>query len=259
MPNWARNVIKAIGTQEHLERFRRAVASERSVFDFQKITPMPESLHIADGSFTNTAMLAYALMVQDVNTMETVKKYLLKGTYYDENSFERDLREAKALREKWNGTPLDADKTVIHYEEHPANDFAVYAEYGRVYLQNIREHGFPTWYEWACENWWTKWNAADAKIGEIANNDDGTSILSIWFATAWTLPGGILQKMAQMFPEIAFSGRWNVENEWIDHFWVAKGDDIHVIEADNETELRAACACWSYDYDKYIACLAEYA
>lgn len=61
--------------------------------------------------------------------------------------------------------------------------------------ENIRLHGYPTWYEWKIEKWGTKWGAYFQK--EIEPN-----ILS--FQTAWSCPLKILEALAAKFPEVEF-------------------------------------------------------
>jgi hypothetical protein len=61
--------------------------------------------------------------------------------------------------------------------------------------ENIRVHGYPTWYEWAIAKWGTKWNAYDQ--AEIEPN-------FITFDTAWSCPLPVLEALAARFPEVEF-------------------------------------------------------
>ena len=61
--------------------------------------------------------------------------------------------------------------------------------------ENIRVHGYPTWYEWAIAKWGTKWNAYSQT--EIEPN-------LIQFDTAWSCPIPVLEVLAAKFPEVEF-------------------------------------------------------
>lgn len=63
-------------------------------------------------------------------------------------------------------------------------------------------YGYPSWYEWNCDNWGTKWNAY-----EIERNDN-----EIEFETAWSAPHPIVEKLASFFPEVTFEHMWADED-----------------------------------------------
>lgn len=58
-------------------------------------------------------------------------------------------------------------------------------------LQNKRQHGEYTWYDWCCKHWGTKWNAYDAE-----DNDE-----SLYFETAWSCPAPIVRVLADSLPD----------------------------------------------------------
>ena len=47
--------------------------------------------------------------------------------------------------------------------------------------------GATDWYQWAVNNWGTKWDVADDGL-EYTDHGDGTSSISGWFDTAWAPP-----------------------------------------------------------------------
>lgn len=55
---------------------------------------------------------------------------------------------------------------------------------------NEEKYGYPTWYEFALENWGTKWNAYDVIVDEDF----------IQFDTAWATPEPIIAKLSEMLP-----------------------------------------------------------
>ncbi len=79
--------------------------------------------------------------------------------------------------------------------------------FGRQLQANIKLYGAPTWYEWACENWGTKWNACDPEV----DVDERT----ITFETAWAPPLGIVSALADRFPKIDW--KWfYIDGNWQD-------------------------------------------
>ena len=59
-----------------------------------------------------------------------------------------------------------------------------------------KEYGTDNWYDWAINNWGTKWNS----YGNYLDHDTN----SVSFQTAWSLPDPILNKMAAMYPNLSF-------------------------------------------------------
>lgn len=70
-------------------------------------------------------------------------------------------------------------------------------------VRNLNKHGAPSWYEWNCKNWGTKWNAYS--IGEIEDN-------TISFDTAWSMPEPIFCKLSTMYPDLAFEVKYADED-----------------------------------------------
>lgn len=68
-----------------------------------------------------------------------------------------------------------------------------YMELGRAYIKNLRMYGATTWYDWRRTHWGTKWNAYDQHL-----DGDG----SIWFNTANSTPAPVIERIAQLFPEV---------------------------------------------------------
>ena len=66
-------------------------------------------------------------------------------------------------------------------------------------------YGQNNWYDWSLANWGTKWNAYG--YDEIKNNNPKEKIT---FLTAWAAPHPIMEKLAEMYPEV------NIQHEWAD-------------------------------------------
>jgi hypothetical protein len=73
-------------------------------------------------------------------------------------------------------------------------------EAGRKALQAIEEHGAPTWYEWSIENWGCKWNSYDFVL---VTDEPGELVFR--FDTAWSTPVPVLETLAAMHPDLAFT------------------------------------------------------
>lgn len=71
-------------------------------------------------------------------------------------------------------------------------------EMGKQYMYNHENYGSFTWYDWARDNWGTKWNACDTYY-------DANIPTAVEFNTAWCAPVPIFEKMCAMFPESVIS------------------------------------------------------
>jgi hypothetical protein len=68
-------------------------------------------------------------------------------------------------------------------------------------IQNLAKHGFKHTNAWCTANWGTKW---DSQKFIMFHSDEKS--FHVAFSTANGFPEPILKKMAQMFPEVYFSG-----------------------------------------------------
>jgi hypothetical protein len=67
-------------------------------------------------------------------------------------------------------------------------------------------------YDWCMANWGTKWNARKPELNEEGGQcwtDAGTARrrVEINFATAWSAPKPVVQRAAELFPELTFELR----------------------------------------------------
>ena len=124
MPNWVKNKLTINNRVDEIFSF---IKCKDTIFDFNKIIPMPESLHIEDSSTGDEGM-----------------KYLyLKATSF----LKYEIQEIED-RLKQRG------------------QFDSAIELGKKYLFNIANTGHKTWYDWSSENWGTNWNACEPTILE---------------------------------------------------------------------------------------------
>ncbi len=175
MANYIMNRLHLSGDQKQIDELLKSVRGEESVMDFNKIIPMPESLHIESGSRTDTGLKAYKDFVYVYTFAGTEKKDLLNIPKEKEEVFLKTRPDIR--RDEW--------------------------ELGRSAFQNEQKYGATTWYEWSMRSWGTKWNAFKAEITE-----DNT----IEFQTAWSRVMPVVQRLAEDFPDISFNYRWADED-----------------------------------------------
>jgi hypothetical protein len=66
-------------------------------------------------------------------------------------------------------------------------------------------YGAGDWYEWAIQNWGTKWNA-----GDVVCEGNSTSI-RYFFETAWAQPTPVIEELARQFPELRITLKYSEE------------------------------------------------
>lgn len=110
------------------------------------------------------------------------------------------------------------------------------------YADNVAKYGHPTWYEWHCENWGTKWDAYDVEI--LEQKDDFIQFNAF---TAWSTPLAAINTLAKQYPDLEIEVEFADENigyncgsyGWNDGcYWESKGD------------YDFACEMWGYDPDE---------
>lgn len=188
MPNHITNIIRATGDSMKIQQMLETIKNDDygiGTIDFNKIMPMPASLDIESGSRTNKGIAAYKDFVYVYTLGETLEKDLLNIPKESEEAF-------LAARAQSTG------KGTITPEEW---------ELGRAAFRNELLYGATTWYDWCIENWGTKWNAYGYDDGVEYGQDN-----ELWLQTAWDAPHPIIEKLAEMYPEISFSHEWADED-----------------------------------------------
>lgn len=182
MPNHVVNHISLNGDPEKIRSMLEAIKSDElgvGSVDFNKIIPMPKSLDIEESTRTDRGLKAYR---------DFIEVY----------TFGRSAEDAlKALED----IPAESEEIFLRQRTDIKRDEW---ELGKTAWHNIRQYGAPTWYDWAINNWGTKWNAygyGDDKI-DYHNGD------MLYFQTAWAAPHPVLAKLAEMFPDIELEHEW---------------------------------------------------
>ena len=175
MPNHVMNRLRMEGDRQRINELLASVKGKDSALDFNKIIPMPKELNIDAGSRTDRGLKAYKDFIFIYTFGETERKDLLNIPKEKEEVFIRARKDIR--RDEW--------------------------ELGRTAFQNEQKYGAPTWFEWACNNWGTKWSAYDSELAE--NN-------TIIFKTAWSRAMPVIQKLAEKFPDIHLEYCWADED-----------------------------------------------
>ena len=198
MPNWVTNRLNIHGPADQVAIFFDKVKCNEREFDFECITPMPESLKIVSGSTTSDA------------------QKLLRGDDV-ENLMQRYPDEGDA-----------PDPSVFYgYEKHPETmpELRVYAE---IIRSNEEKYGMLDWYDWAYFRWGTKWNACNSwRTGN-----------KIGFDTAWSTPDGIIEALPSFLAsincdQISIEWAWAEEQGFFGgYYYIEPCDDGYLINQD---------------------------
>ena len=133
------------------------------------------------------------------------------------------------------------ETTCEAYEKHWDKRFTFNqcAERGEKIERVIQKYGASNWYDWRINNWGTKWNSHDATW----YGDD-----CVVFDTAWSVPTGIYEKFAKMFPDVT------AEIEFADEDLGNNCGTIFCKEGrcsiDFNEDFEFACSVWGYDPDE---------
>lgn len=183
MPNHVESIVTLKGDEQKIREMLEAIQNDElglGTVDFNKVIPMPESLNVESGSRTDKGIEMVKTYLENMPKEQSDKE----GSY---DEFFEDLRSHSA--------------EISNEEEKKIWDIGVTA------VENLHKYGAPTWYEWSIKNWGTKWNAYGYEEGTDYSKSE-----SLHFQTAWSAPHPVIQKLAQMYPEISFEHEWADED-----------------------------------------------
>lgn len=215
MPNWTWNMVEIRGDKDIVLGIKDTLnnSEEENVFDFNKVLPMPTTLDIEEGSTKTPAVLQYL--------------YTEKGSYMamlsdpDCRSYLENLR----LFHLFHTDPawlIETHQKALQNSHLSAQQLY---DMGKQYVENMKNYGFYTWYDWCCANWGTKWNSCDAEILSEGGTDTDYC-LKYGFNTAWSMPYGIYERLHLLYPEALISVTYIDEDD-------IEGDE-HCIEFGGE-------------------------
>ena len=226
MPNWVQNNITFSGDDAEIKKTLEEIKADKIGFgsiDFNKIIPMPESLNIESGSRTNKGKDMVKTYLEKMSENLKRQEDTYEEIFEDLRKHGEDITDAEE-KEIWN--------------------------LGVTAVDNLMKYDVPTWYEWCCNNWGTKWNACSCS--EVNENSK-----SISFQTAWSTPFPVMKKLSEMFPNI------EVQTEYADEdigqncgMYTLKGGEIisewqPTNEKSNKDALEFAAKVWDTELDSY--------
>lgn len=120
---------------------------------------------------------------------------------------------------------------------------------GGLSREEMKLYGKNNWYDWCISNWGTKWNAYgfDNNARQRADNE-------IIFLTAWSAPHPVIQRLAEMFPEIKINHEWADEDIGMNcgRYAYYDGERYEEYYAENEKErLEFAARVMDVDLEDY--------
>ena len=193
MPNWTWNKITC---KKELADKLLTKEEDKFLLDFNKIIPMPKTLKLVAGSIERDSVACYYHSLDEVGQKE-IKNILdnktdwYYGDYYNKyrtliEGGHKDISVINKLRENYdpNGYTTETFKKFDNIDE-----------LGKQYIDNIKQHGCPHWYDWCTKHWGTKWNVWDDV--HVSYNEE-IDEYEIEFSTAWSIPHGIFEKYFDM-------------------------------------------------------------
>ena len=223
MPNHVANKIEFYGDKENINKVLELIKGKEECIDFNKLVPMPPTMHLTAGGRQNQA-IQYALLQKPYDERMKSQDSLnncrcdFYGTYF-KKFFSREftnieLQEcANEFEEKLKGEKKD----ILDDVDYEGLGIKTFEDFGNAYINNVLKYGFDEWYDWSCFHWGTKWNAYDSYINEDESE--------MFFNTAWSCPLPILDRLAEICyeHEVEFSGKWADED---------RGCNVGVFESD---------------------------
>lgn len=94
-------------------------------------------------------------------------------------------------------TPLDLQNTVAGSMKEGSDEALALAKQE---VSNMEKYGHKNWYDWNNANWGTKWGACDVTVNNLTSKE-----LSIYFESAWSPAGGLIENISGQYPELIFS------------------------------------------------------
>ena len=76
----------------------------------------------------------------------------------------------------------------------------------------LKKYGADNWYDWACNNWGTKWNCYDQIPPEFGKEPDGRDNVTFIFSTAWSCPHPLIENLSMKYPNVIVRVRWSDED-----------------------------------------------
>jgi hypothetical protein len=181
MPNYVENILKLYGKKEDIAKLLAHVKTDKNVFDFNTLIPMPESLDIISGSSTEISLAVYIYKHTGMVSPLLTKRH---------QEYCQELEEV----------------TLPEYVERLLQCGGADFSLGETAYNNKKKYGATDWYDWCIWQWGCKWNSVEPVV------EDEQEIVHIWFQTAWNAPNPVVDKLAELFPDVEISHLWADED-----------------------------------------------
>ena len=195
MPNLCNNKVVVTGTKTEISKFKKLVSSNDSHFSFEAILPMPLPLR---GTASPTLIVS----------QEEYDKWMKSA--HEERKQAEMSKDYSIDMESLAGRPLTKELSTLY----------------------LVDYGNDNWYDWAYDNWGTKW---DLDEDELQYSEEPTQ-LTYKFETAWNPPYGIYEELVNKFPKLHID--WRYEEEGMDLFGNLANEELPNREPAREMQAR---------------------
>ena len=176
MPNWTNNNIVMVGSTEQLNKI------EKIRMDFQQIIPMPTPLYT--DQMAERCAQCDSLMVKGGGLL-----------IYDKICKHCGIRDNIGGRVFHNDLNTGANYKPKNQENDTTDRFRQLNDKEQTLaLEWEKQYGTCSWYDWAIDNWGTKWMVRPDEVDTEREND---STLVFNFDTAWACPYPILEELSR--------------------------------------------------------------
>jgi hypothetical protein len=177
MPNWCTNRLSVSGHAAQISAFKARYivtdADGKTAFDFERIVPMPPALLNTEHLYEAQIGLA-ALDRIDIPGIDRV-------------------RATQLWRAERDGIAVE------DFPEYLLHKYPDCLDKARGATRLFEATGHISWYDWAVDNWGTKWNAR--AFHESFDQPDEFEFI---FDTAWSAPMPIYQALFNLLPDLTF-------------------------------------------------------
>ena len=189
-----KQILSEICYDKNLDSDQKGIGT----IDFNKITPMSESLNIECGSNTDDGINLYLTSINPMVDYFGIEKL-------DRKQLNRIVEKLHKLNR--NGsyeTRLSQDKIKVMTKYRSADELI---QLGKASVENLINYGALAWYDWRnrSDTWNTKWNSYDSEY------DGGNEVI---FKTAWDAPHPIIEKLSKIYPDVTITHEWANEDIW---------------------------------------------
>lgn len=242
MPNWVQNDICLHGKEKDIKKVLELVKSEESEFDFNKLVPIPKTMHIPAGGYDDQS-IQYAVSKMSKAKQIEIKVALTKAecSFYG-NYFKKiygrifTTEELEKCAKQFAEERIKENKNYFDNTDYNSLGIKTLEDLGNMYLYNIMTYGCDTWYDWCCEYWGTKWNACEVFVGSNC----------ISFQTAWSVPDSILEAFAYICDQydVTFEGQYADEDRGHNSGHISSENGIKEYENNSHEALSAYIELW---------------